>query len=164
MSVITSDRSTCVLTGVHVRSVRTHCTLQLGVLSHSFLFIPCLSVQGILLTEVYKAIGGGAHNLAQGSDRSEGAAVRGYFNIAHVLTVRTLSVQGILPTEVYKAIGGGAHNLAPGVTAAGGLLCEVVLTTVLVLTVLMTAVDPKTKSSLAPLSIGFAVTVDILAG
>ena len=65
---------------------------------------------------------------------------------------------------MYEAIGGGAHNLAPGVTAAEGLLCETVLTTVLVLTVLMTAVDPKTKSSLAPLAIGFAVTVDILAG
>ena len=83
----------------------------------------------------------------------------------HVLiVVLFVSAQAILPIAMYEAIGGGAHNLAPGVTAAEGLLCETVLTTVLVLTVLMTAVDPKTKSSLAPLAIGFAVTVDILAG
>ncbi|XP_070187779.1 aquaporin-8-like [Littorina saxatilis] len=72
--------------------------------------------------------------------------------------------RGILNKDVYTAIGGGAHTLGEGVTAGQGVLCEVVLTTVLVLTVLMTAVDPRNKSQLAPLAIGFAVTVDILAG
>ena len=88
----------------------------------------------------------------------------GLLTVHVLIVVLFVSVQAILPTAMYEAIGGGAHNLAPGVTAAEGLLCETVLTTVLVLTVLMTAVDPKTKSSLAPLAIGFAVTVDILAG
>ncbi|KAK7507976.1 hypothetical protein BaRGS_00000941, partial [Batillaria attramentaria] len=71
---------------------------------------------------------------------------------------------GILPSETFKAIGGGAHNLGENVTAGEGMLCEIVLTVVLVLTVLMAAVDPQTKSNLAPLAIGFAVFVDILAG
>lgn len=72
--------------------------------------------------------------------------------------------KGVLPGAVYENISGGAHNLASGVSPGQGVLCEIVLTTVLVLTVLMSAVDSRTKSPLAPLAIGFAVTVDILAG
>lgn len=72
--------------------------------------------------------------------------------------------RGILSSTEYETIGGGAHNLASGVTAGQGMLCEIVLTVVLVLTILMAAVDPKHKSVLAPLAIGFAVVVDILAG
>ncbi|CAH1794531.1 unnamed protein product [Owenia fusiformis] len=64
----------------------------------------------------------------------------------------------------YEAILGGAHDLAPGVDPGRGILCEMLLTTVLITTVLMTAVDSKGKNSLAPLAIGFAVTVCILAG
>ncbi|XP_025088343.1 aquaporin-8-like isoform X1 [Pomacea canaliculata] len=76
--------------------------------------------------------------------------------------------RGILPASVYELIGGGAHNLGSfakdSVTPGQGVLCEMVLTMVLVMTVLLTAVDPITKTTLAPLAIGFAVTVDILAG
>ncbi|XP_045214725.2 aquaporin-8-like [Mercenaria mercenaria] len=86
-------------------------------------------------------------------------------------------VRGTLPKGVYSMIGGGVHHLgkldvsAPealpkfeSVEPGWGLLIEMVLTTVLVFTVLMSAVNPKTKTSLAPLAIGFAVAVDIMAG
>ncbi|XP_053380109.1 aquaporin-8-like [Mercenaria mercenaria] len=74
-------------------------------------------------------------------------------------------------------IGGGVHHLGKltvpvsetkmetvSVEPGWGLLIEMLLTTVLVFTVLMSAVNPKTKTSLAPLAIGFAVAVDIMAG
>lgn len=44
------------------------------------------------------------------------------------------------------------------------ILCEIILTFVLVITVLMAAVDGGERNVLAPLAIGFAVLVDILAG
>lgn len=84
-----------------------------------------------------------------------------------------------MPSEVYHQIGGGVHHLGsiylvfPNGTQTGaianvepgwGLLIELMLTTVLVFTVLMVAVNSKTKTSLAPLAIGFAVSVDIMAG
>ncbi|XP_052264434.1 aquaporin-8-like isoform X2 [Dreissena polymorpha] len=73
-------------------------------------------------------------------------------------------VRGTLPSSVYASISGGTHQLGKEVTAGWGFLIEVVLTTVLVLTVLMAAVNRQTKSKLAPLAIGFAVSVDIMAG
>ncbi|KAH3864521.1 hypothetical protein DPMN_027540 [Dreissena polymorpha] len=73
-------------------------------------------------------------------------------------------VRATLPSEVYAKIGGGTHQLGKDVNAGWGFLIEVVLTTVLVLTVLMAAVNNQTKSKLAPLAIGFAVSVDIMAG
>ncbi|XP_016078160.1 PREDICTED: aquaporin-8 [Miniopterus natalensis] len=47
---------------------------------------------------------------------------------------------------------------------AGAVLAEVILTTLLALAVCMGAVNEKTQGPLAPFSIGFSVTVDILAG
>ena len=44
------------------------------------------------------------------------------------------------------------------------ILCEIILTFVLVITVLMAAVDGGERNVLAPLAIGLAVLVDILAG
>lgn len=69
----------------------------------------------------------------------------------------------MLPESVYKDIKGGAHALGDGVYPGWSILAEGVLTFLLVFTVLMTAVDEE-KSSLAPLAIGFAVAVDIIAG
>ncbi|KAM6155912.1 aquaporin-8 [Rhynchocyon petersi] len=46
----------------------------------------------------------------------------------------------------------------------GALVAELVLTTLLVLAVCMGAINKKTQGPLAPFSIGFSVTVDILAG
>lgn len=64
----------------------------------------------------------------------------------------------------YEAISGGGHALASGVTVWMGLLAEVGLTTVLVFTVLMTAVNTDAKNVIHPLCIGLAVLADILAG
>lgn len=74
---------------------------------------------------------------------------------------------------MYSSIGGGVHHLGEfklsptdteTVEPGWGILIEMVLTTVLVFTVIMAAVNQKTKSNLAPLAIGFAVVVDIMAG
>ena len=64
---------------------------------------------------------------------------------------------------MYKDIQGGAHTLGPGVYPGWAILAEGILTFLLVFTVLLTAVDEE-NSSLAPLAIGFAVAVDIIAG
>ena len=77
-----------------------------------------------------------------------------------------------MPSGVYKEIGGGVHHLGTrlgpdmneAVSPGWGFLVETLLTTVLVFTVLMAAVNTRTKSPIAPLAIGFAVVVDILAG
>ncbi|GAB5582969.1 aquaporin-8 isoform X1 [Prionailurus iriomotensis] len=46
----------------------------------------------------------------------------------------------------------------------GAVVVELILTTLLALAVCMGAINEKTQGPLAPFSIGFAVTVDILAG
>ncbi|XP_012935620.1 aquaporin-8 isoform X1 [Aplysia californica] len=72
--------------------------------------------------------------------------------------------RGVLSQHTFTNISGGATTLGPTTSAAQGLLCEVVLTSVLVSVVLLAAVDEDTKNLLGPLGIGFAVVVDILAG
>ena len=72
-------------------------------------------------------------------------------------------LKSVLPESVYKDIQGGAHTLGPGVYPGWAILAEGILTFLLVFTVLLTAVDEE-NSSLAPLAIGFAVAVDIIAG
>lgn len=47
---------------------------------------------------------------------------------------------------------------------AGAVVAELILTALLALAVCMGAIDERTRGPLAPFSIGFAVTVDILAG
>ncbi|KAJ8318385.1 hypothetical protein KUTeg_003476 [Tegillarca granosa] len=74
-------------------------------------------------------------------------------------------VRAILTSTEYKNISGGAQVLQSTDTEPGwAILCEGILTFILVFTVLMNAVDVKTKNNLAPLAIGFTVAVDILAG
>lgn len=81
-----------------------------------------------------------------------------------MLTKLFCSIQGVVGSSRYDNCTGGGHVL-PETTAPGqGFLCEVLLTALLVTTVLVAAVDSSSKNSLAPLAIGFAVTVDILAG
>ena len=58
----------------------------------------------------------------------------------------------------------GAHGLGAGVQISEGLLVEIILTFGLVLVVFLTALDPKTSSTLAPAAIGLAVLVDHLFG
>jgi glycerol uptake facilitator-like aquaporin len=79
-------------------------------------------------------------------------------------------ILAILPSDIYhgnnsKSIDGGAHTLSPGVQPGWAILCEGILTFVLVFTVLMNALDKRNKDSvLTPLAIGFAVGVDIMGG
>ncbi|ESP03879.1 hypothetical protein LOTGIDRAFT_156476 [Lottia gigantea] len=72
--------------------------------------------------------------------------------------------RAVLPDSMYTQFGGGAHDLATTEHVGEAILCEMLLTTVLVLVILLVAVDPRTKTELAPLAIGMAVTVDIFAG
>lgn len=63
------------------------------------------------------------------------------------------------------SINGGAHTLSAGVEPGWAVLCEAILTFVLVFTVLMNALDKRNQDSvLTPLAIGFAVAVDIMGG
>jgi glycerol uptake facilitator-like aquaporin len=73
--------------------------------------------------------------------------------------------QAVLPEDVYKDpnVIGGAHTLGKGVDPGWAVLAETIFTFLLVFTVLMTAVD-DIDNKLAPLAIGFAVVVDIIAG
>ncbi|KAL4241104.1 cellular response to water deprivation [Mactra antiquata] len=85
-------------------------------------------------------------------------------------------VRGTFPEKLYISIAGGCHELGHinlgtvdtpelvDVQPGWGILIELMITSVLIITVLMTAVNPRTKSSLAPLAIGFAVTVGIMGG
>ena len=72
-------------------------------------------------------------------------------------------LQGVLGDHVYESINGGGHLLGSGISDAEGILCEVVVTLVLVQTVLLTAVDTDGKNPAAPFAIGLAVLVDIMA-
>lgn len=62
---------------------------------------------------------------------------------------------------VYEGINGGAHGLGMDVKVGSALLAEILATSLLVLTVQMTAVDSKNKIPVAPIPIGFAVAVGI---
>ncbi|XP_066293011.1 aquaporin-8-like [Branchiostoma lanceolatum] len=73
--------------------------------------------------------------------------------------------RAILPNETYVACAGGTHALGAEVSVGGAILCESIITMILVLTVLLSAVDPSSAGkSLPPLAIGLAVLVGILAG
>lgn len=69
--------------------------------------------------------------------------------------------RAIVKGEVFDAMGGGAHH--PSTDAGWAVLGEVILTTILVLSVLMNAVNEETKNDLAPFAIGLSVAVDIMA-
>ncbi|XP_062605123.1 aquaporin-8-like [Saccostrea cucullata] len=72
-------------------------------------------------------------------------------------------VLGILSGRDYKLRAGGATILSSRTEPGWGVLTEAILTFMLILTVLMTTMDEK-KQKLAPLAIGFAVTVGVMAG
>ena len=74
------------------------------------------------------------------------------------------TTNGATPPTAYESILGGAHDIGTNVGPGQAYLCELLLTAMLVLTVLMTAVDTKGKNVLAPMAIGLVVLVDILAG
>ncbi|XP_049645511.1 aquaporin-8 isoform X2 [Suncus etruscus] len=154
-----------------------------------FIFIGCLSVIGneASLGLLQPAL---AHGLALGLlIATLGNISGGHFNPAVSLTamlIGGLNLMMLLPYWISQFCGGliGAA-LAKAVTpedrfwnasgaafaivqessqVAGAVVAEIVLTTVLLLAVCMGAINEKTQGPLAPFSIGFSVTVDILAG
>lgn len=58
----------------------------------------------------------------------------------------------------------GATSLAPDVSAGMGIVTEIIITFFLVFVIYATAVDPRASRAQAPLLIGLAVAVGILAG
>ncbi|XP_050629819.1 aquaporin-8 [Macaca thibetana thibetana] len=154
-----------------------------------FIFIGCLSVieNGMDTGLLQPAL---AHGLALGLVIATlGNISGGHFNPAVSLAatlIGGLNLVMLLPYWVSQLLGGmlGAA-LAKAVSpeekfwnasgaafvtvqehgqVAGALGAEIILTTLLALAVCMGAINEKTKSPLAPFSIGFAVIVDILAG
>ncbi|KAL3875609.1 hypothetical protein ACJMK2_033543 [Sinanodonta woodiana] len=149
-----------------------------------FVFIGCMASQDNLLTAVALAhgltialliiglgsISGGHFNPAVTLGVTIAGAIKpvlalGYF-IAQLLggLLGAAFARAVLPSDIYITIRGGSHALGKGVDPGWAILGEVVLTSVLVFTVLMSAVNRTTKSKLAPLAIGFAVAVDIMSG
>ncbi|XP_059141591.1 aquaporin-8-like isoform X3 [Physella acuta] len=151
-----------------------------------FVFIGCTSVEGTggnivgiaiahgftiaLLVTATGAISGGQLNPAVTIGVFLAGAISAIKAVLFILSQVAGGVlgaalsRGVLGNNVYHNITGGAHQLGPNTTVGEGLLCEVMLTTILVTVVLTTAVDDGTKSVVAPLAIGFTVVVDILAG
>ena len=82
----------------------------------------------------------------------------------HNLCTTFICLQAALPHDTYELISGGATMLGEETEAGWAIFVEGLLTFILVFTVLLTAVDDVNKTSLAPLAIGFVVSVDIMAG
>ena len=75
------------------------------------------------------------------------------------------SPQVVSPEErFWNATGAAFVTVQESEQVAGAVVAEIILTTLLALTVCMGAINQKTLGPLAPLCIGFSVTVDILAG
>ncbi|EGD74065.1 aquaporin [Salpingoeca rosetta] len=70
---------------------------------------------------------------------------------------------GVYPLHYLRNTNFGAHQLSPAFTVGNGVLLEAILTMLLVLVVLRTAVD-RVGQSFAPLAIGIVVTIDHLVG
>ncbi|XP_068824470.1 aquaporin-8 isoform X2 [Capricornis sumatraensis] len=64
----------------------------------------------------------------------------------------------------WNATGAAFVTVQESEQVAGAVVAEIILTTLLALTVCMGAINQKTLGPLAPFCIGFSVTVDILAG
>ena len=75
-----------------------------------------------------------------------------------------LSFDYIGNITAYEFVRGGTHALGSGVTVGCGVFCEVMITFLLTLTVLMVAVDSGGRNVSAPLLIGFSLTAGIVAG
>ena len=75
------------------------------------------------------------------------------------------SPQAVSPEErFWNATGAAFVTVQESEQVAGAVVAEIILTTLLALTVCMGAINKKTLGPLAPFCIGFSVTVDILAG
>ncbi|XP_064644756.1 aquaporin-like [Lineus longissimus] len=77
--------------------------------------------------------------------------------------ITTDLVTGNHTMSMYMYIKGGTHHPEVGVDILHAILAEAIITAILTLTVLISAVDREHKSPLAPLAIGFAVMNGIIA-
>lgn len=84
---------------------------------------------------------------------------------APTVRLNRFSPQAVSPEERFWNASGAAFATVqePG-QVVGAVVAELILTTLLILVVCMGAINERTQGPLAPFSIGFAVTVDILAG
>jgi glycerol uptake facilitator protein len=78
-------------------------------------------------------------------------------------TLASLSVAAVWGSRVIPT-GLGATGMFEGVSYGQAFLCELILTFVLVLTVMGSAVDSRCRGGFAGLAIGFVVVVDIIVG
>ncbi|XP_008936346.1 PREDICTED: aquaporin-8, partial [Merops nubicus] len=70
-----------------------------------------------------------------------------------------------LGSQRYTEAGGGVFSvIQTDNQIPSALLCEIILTTFLLLVVCMGALNGKSKTPLAPLYIGFTITINVLAG
>ncbi|KAF5914770.1 hypothetical protein HPG69_005268 [Diceros bicornis minor] len=154
-----------------------------------FIFIGCLSViengadtgrlqpalaHGLALGLVIATLGnisGGHFNPAV----SLAATLIGGLNLAMLLPywisqlcgglIGAALAKAVSPQErFWNASGAAFVTVQESGQVAGALGAEIVLTTLLTLAVCMGAINEKTRGPLAPFSIGFSVTVDILVG
>eukprot|EP00056_Hartaetosiga_gracilis_P005858 m.90151 g.90151 ORF g.90151 m.90151 type:complete len:256 (-) comp12301_c5_seq1:61-828(-) len=72
-------------------------------------------------------------------------------------------LKGVYPAKVLDQTHYGCHNLGDEFTEANGVFVEIILTLILVLVILRTAVD-RVGMDFAPLAIGITVTIDIFVG
>lgn len=74
-----------------------------------------------------------------------------------------LHFQGVFPAAAYAAAKGGAFDVGSSDVAAC-TLAEATMTVALTLAVCMGAINSRTRSAVAPFSIGLTVTANIFAG
>jgi MIP family channel proteins len=77
--------------------------------------------------------------------------------------VAGLALRAIFPESAWQPSNIGTPALGPGVTPAIGIAMEAVMTVLLLLTVLGTAIDPRAPK-IGGLAIGFAIAADIMVG
>jgi len=78
-------------------------------------------------------------------------------------TLGSLSVVAVWGTRVIPT-GLGATGMFDGVSYGQALLCEVILTFILVMTIMGSAVDSRCRGGFAGLAIGLVVAADIIVG
>lgn len=79
-------------------------------------------------------------------------------------SIGALLLTATFPEAARQAVGLGTPGLAQGVAAGTGIVVEAVLTFFLVFVIFGVAVDARAQRPVAPLAIGLAITMDILAG
>jgi aquaporin Z len=103
---------------------------------------------GFLITRRIPVLNGGVYIVAQLVGAIIGALV----------------LRAAFTSEIVAASSLGTPALGPGVTMMAGILLEAILTFILVTVIFQTAGHPQGPKVIAPLAIGFTITLDILMG